>query len=415
MRFALFVSALALCLLTSPGGAAEAGWITYVNRADRFALNLPTQPRIEETIYLSQHKSPWKARRYTAERDGYRYVMTVVDMSSTVLTPQNDAFRNAGRPGTEKRGMIAYAASQLRQTGKVTLDTYNELQVIPGHMLEIELPDGRHNIVEIHAHGPLLYILECISPRGAVPGYDVHSSIEFLDAEGNVVRYEDNGRDFLERIPRAPATAGAAAAGREVAAEANAPLGEGWITYVNRQDRFALNLPGQPRTEEFTYVSQAKSPWKARRHTAERDGYRYVMTVVDMSTSWLTPDKDQFRNVERPGNEKRGAMAYAATQLRQTGKVTLDTYMELQVIPGHMLEIELPDGRQNVVEIHRLGDFLYILECISPPGALPGYDVQTSLELLDADGNVPRYQDNDRSFPDLVPVASRTPHASLSR
>jgi hypothetical protein len=103
-------------------------------------------------------------------------------------------------------------------------------------------------------------------------------------------------------------------------------------------------------------------------------------------------------------------MAYAATQLRQTGKVTLDGYDELQVIPGHKLEIELANGGMNIVEIHPHGNFLYILECISPPGMVPGYDVQSSLELLDAEGNVPRYQDMERTFPDLMPVASRTPH-----
>jgi hypothetical protein len=410
MRFALFLSALALCLLATPGLAANVAFITYVNRADRFALNLPTQPRVEEFTYTSEYKSPWKARRYISERDGYRYVMTVVDMSTTALTADRDQFRNVGRPGNEKRGAMAHAASNLRQTGKVTLDIYDELQVIPGHKLEIELPDGRQNLVEIHPHGNFLYILECISPRGAVPAYDVQSSLELLDAEGNVVRYEDNGYAFPDHIPLAPRAAGAAAAGREVAASANQALGGGWITYVNRRDRFALNLPGQPRIEEITYLSAAKSPWKARRYTAEGDGYRYVMTVVDMSTSALTPDRDQYRNVARPGSEKRGAMAYAATQLRQTGKVTLDGYDELQVIPGHKLEIELPNGGMNIVEIHPHGNFLYILECISPPGMVPGYDVQSSLELLDAEGGVPRYQDMERTFPDLMPVASRTPH-----
>jgi hypothetical protein len=121
--------------------------------------------------------------------------------------------------------------------------------------------------------------------------------------------------------------------------------------------------------EEFTYTSEYKSPWKARRYISERDGYRYVMTVVDMSTTVLVAGRDQFRNVGRPGNEKRGAMAHAASNLRQTGKVTLDLYDELQVIPGHKLEIELPDGRQNIVEIHPHGNFLYILECPQPAGA----------------------------------------------
>lgn len=404
MRFAILVSAALAILFANPASAADNPWITYVNRQDRFAINLPGQPKIEEFTYTSEYKSPWKARRYTVEHEGYIYRMTVVDMSTTILTAEIDQFRNVGRPGNEKRGAMAFAATNLRKTGQVTLDTYDQLQVIPGHKLEIILPDGRQNIVELHTHYDFLYIQECISPKDAVPGYDVQSSLELLDANGGVPRYEDAG--FPGKIPLAPAAAGAAAAGRDVVAEAGTnnfvPGENGWITYVSRQDRFALNLPTQPRVEEFVFTSAQGSPWKARRYISEKDGYRYVMSVVDMSTSAITPDKDQFRNVARPASEKSGAMAFAAWNLRKTGIVTEDGYEELQVIPGHKLEITLPDGRQNIVELHTHYDFLYILECISPKDAVPGYDVQSSLELLDANGNIPRYQDNNRTFPAFV-------------
>ena len=124
---------------------------------------------------------------------------------------------------------------------------------------------------------------------------------------------------------------------------------DSWIEYVNREDRFSINLPAQPTVEEFTYISEYESPWEARRYTAEHEGFIYRMTVVDMSTTSLTPEQDQYRNVGRHGNELRGAMAFAAMQLRQTGTVTLDAYEELQVIPGHKLEITLPDGSANIV------------------------------------------------------------------
>jgi hypothetical protein len=188
------------------------------------------------------------------------------------------------------------------------------------------------------------------------------------------------------------------------AADAPAPK-----AYVSREDRFALNFPTPPKVEEFTYTSEYKSPWKARRYTSEDKGYRYVMTVVDMSTTGLTRDRDQFRNVGRPGNERRGAMAFAAANLRKTGKVLVDGYEELQVIPGHKLDIELADGRVNLVEMHIHDKRLYILEIFSPPGEVPGYDVQSSLELLDAEGMVPRYRDNDYSFPDNMQIQSRVP------
>ena len=206
MPVARLFALLALCLIAVPALAADVGNIAYVSKQDRFALNFAAPPKVEDFIYKSHYGSPWKARRYTSEKDGYRSIMTVVDMSTTVLTAANDAFRNAGRPGTEKRSAMAFAAADLRKTGKVVLDTYDELQVIPGHKLEIELPDGRMNLVEIHPHQTFLYILEVISPKGEIPGYDVQSSLELLDAEGMVVRYVDDGyfypdRPIASRVP----------------------------------------------------------------------------------------------------------------------------------------------------------------------------------------------------------------------
>jgi hypothetical protein len=179
--------------------------------------------------------------------------------------------------------------------------------------------------------------------------------------------------------------------------------------FVSREDRFALNFPTPPKVEEITYISEYKSPWKAHRYTSDVQGFRYIMTVVDMSTTVLTAEKDQFRNVGRPGNERRGAMSFAANTLRKTGMVTLEGYEELQVIPGYKLEITQADGRQNLVEIHTHLKRLYILECISPPGEVPAYDIQSSLQLLDADGLVPRYRDNEYSFPDNMQVQSKLP------
>ena len=199
MLLARVFALMALCLVALPAVAAGQGDMAYVSRQDRFALNFPVAPKIEEFTYRSQHGTPWKARRYSAAKDGYEYVMTVVDMSTTTLVPGNDAFRNAGRPGTEKRAAMAHAATNLRKTGKVLLDTYEELQVIPGHKLEIELLDGRMNLVEIHPHQTFLYILEVVSPKDQIPGYDVQSSLELLDAEGMVVRYVDDGYFYPDR------------------------------------------------------------------------------------------------------------------------------------------------------------------------------------------------------------------------
>ena len=110
MRLALIISAALAFLISPPIAAAEDPWFTYVSREDRFALNLPGQPKIEAFTYVSEHGSPWQARRHTLQYEGYVHRMTVVNLSTSILTTDSDA----SSPGFEKRGAIAFAASNLR-------------------------------------------------------------------------------------------------------------------------------------------------------------------------------------------------------------------------------------------------------------------------------------------------------------
>jgi hypothetical protein len=381
MRLSLIFSTALTVLISNPLAGADDPWFTYVSREDRFALNLPAQPRVEGYTFVSEYGAPWQARRHTAEYEGFTHRMSVVDMS----TAQTDDVS----PGFEKRGAMAFAAAQLRTTGEVILDTYDQVQVIPGHKLEIILPDGRLNLVEIHIYDELLYIQESISPADAIPGYDVQSSMELLNADLIVPRYQNTG--FPGPVPIASSNAYAP---RAAAA--------GGIDYVSRDDRFAVMLPGEPMVAEFTYESAQYSPWNARRYSVESDGHQYSMSVIDMTTSRLGPGVDAFRNTARPGSERSGALAFAAWNLRVSGAVEVDSYVERQDIPGIRVEVILEDGRRNAAEIYEHNDYLYILERISARDSAMGVDVHASLQLLDTEGGVPVYADDDRTFPDFM-------------
>ena len=174
---------------------------------------------------------------------------------------------------------------------------------------------------------------------------------------------------------------------------------QAWIEYVNKDDLFSINFPGQPKVESFTYVSEYHSQLPAHRYTAEREGAQYRVTVVNMTRTDYEP--------EHQGNEWRGSVAHAATVLRQTGKVTFDAYQEVNVIPGQALHITLPDGRRNFVQINFHARKLYILEAIVPPAAAPPDQFVASLAIIDRDGNVLRYEDNNYAFPDGRPLARR--------
>jgi len=170
-----------------------------------------------------------------------------------------------------------------------------------------------------------------------------------------------------------------------------------WFEYKNLEERFTVNFPAEPTVTTFTYTTEYNSRLPAKKFTAkDTRGSEYIMTVVDMQTTERDP--------ARQGNELRGSIAKAATDLRLTGKVTLDAYSETNVIPGHQLQITLPDGRRNFVQIHLHMRRLYIMEAIAVPGAPPPAVFQASLAILDQAGNSPRYQDNNYSFPEGTTV-----------
>ena len=175
----------AMAFLFYAASASAQGWIEYVNTDDFFAVNFPGEPRVEEFTYVSEFKSPLPSRRYIAEDASGRYQMTVIDMHTTVRPP--------GRQGVELRGAMAFAATALRQTGEVTYDAYGEIQVIPGHQLQITQPDGRRNFVQIHYHDYRLYIAEAIVPGNMPPPAHFQASVSIVDGEGRAIRYTGEG------------------------------------------------------------------------------------------------------------------------------------------------------------------------------------------------------------------------------
>jgi hypothetical protein len=175
----------AMTFLFYAGAASAQGWIEYVNTDDFFSVNFPGEPWVEEFIYVSEFKSPLPSRRYIAEDAIGRYQMTVIDMHTTVRPP--------GRQGLELRGAMAYAATELRQTGEVTYDAYGEIQVIPGHQLQITLPDGRRNFVQIHYHDYRLYIAEAIVAGNMPPPAHFQASVSIVNGQGHQIRYTGEG------------------------------------------------------------------------------------------------------------------------------------------------------------------------------------------------------------------------------
>jgi hypothetical protein len=179
MRVWKLVPAL-LALAVSATAALAQGWIEYKNLEDRFAINLPGQPRIEKYDFMSEYGATLPAHKYSAERGDSRFTVTVIDYTHM-------------RSLTDLRGSIAYAATAMRQKGKVTYDAYQEIDRIPGHQLQITEPSGRRIYGGFNLYEKKLYILEANVPAGTPPPELFRASLQVLDANGDPIRLDDNG------------------------------------------------------------------------------------------------------------------------------------------------------------------------------------------------------------------------------
>jgi hypothetical protein len=203
------VAALALALVT-PAFAQE--WDEFVFVEDGFKVNFPGRPRVENTTWVSRYRYTLPARLYTASRGAERYSLTVVDYRGldkmgaerSTQCPAgaepcigNQDGRGGGilGPGYWKmdvRGALAYATLKFLQRDAKVTDYDLEFQdVVEGYMLHLTNRDESRTLAYISMHENRLYILEGTVPKGYPEPALFQSSLGFVDAKGNGIRYTE--------------------------------------------------------------------------------------------------------------------------------------------------------------------------------------------------------------------------------
>ena len=183
-----------LLLFALPSGAQT--WVTYEDRADRFSVNFPGVPTVEELSWDSEYRAvfPGRVHRYV---DGDRsYSVTVIDYSESerihaerTNKTQADSLPNYWQ--IDVLSSIAFAAWQYRQrAAEVTYDAWHYIDLIAGHQLQLTNPDQSRSFVGIYLHESRLYILEARVPAAAPPPGLFQQSLSFLDGAGERVRYD---------------------------------------------------------------------------------------------------------------------------------------------------------------------------------------------------------------------------------
>lgn len=169
-----------------------------------------------------------------------------------------------------------------------------------------------------------------------------------------------------------------------------------WQRFVDGDEFFAVNFPGEPKITELLYASEYGGQLPAKIYSLSANGVDYRVTVVNYGTD----DRSYVRVDDHTDDDFpwlydfRGSITYAAHNIRKRGgKVTFDAWHHIEMVEGHQLQITHDDDSRTYASIYLYKDTgrLYILEAKAPKGALPQGLFQQSLSFLDEQGKRVRY------------------------
>jgi hypothetical protein len=191
--------------VSTPAMAQE--WTEITNRIDRFTVNMPGQPKVQEITWPSEYGAVFPGRVYSVEQGQNRYSITVIDYTDAERIHAERPNKTEAETGgiywqVDVQASIAYAATKFRQRPgvKVTYDAYHYIDLVSGHQLQLTNPDQTRTFVGIYLHENRLYILEATVPaRAPAPGL-FQQSLGFLDEAGNHVRYREI---YFNKLPPA--------------------------------------------------------------------------------------------------------------------------------------------------------------------------------------------------------------------
>ncbi len=160
-------------------------------------------------------------------------------------------------------------------------------------------------------------------------------------------------------------------------------LAQDWMNYFDTEQRFSVNLPGEPTIEDTTIVSLRSGTYPAKIYRADDGASSYSVKVVDYTEAGTA-------------GEVRGSIAWEAWHYRMAaeesgGKVTYDGYVTVDGIQGHQLQIINADQSRTYIGINLLAGRLYVLEARVPEGLPLPMLFQVSLQMLDENGDRLRY------------------------
>jgi hypothetical protein len=203
MRFTTVSAAL---ILATAGTVFAQEYVEYKSPQDRFAATFPTEPKVTDGTFTSQFGSMIPMRTYESDSGNSHFKVTVIDYNNieAIATekakscpPGAETCKGGGSstgPGYWKpdiQGAIHYATwNFMERDAKITYMGWNNIDLVEGTMLYMtNNKDQSRTSAAIYMHENKLYVLEGTVPKGYPdPGF-FQQSVQWLDDNGNQIRY----------------------------------------------------------------------------------------------------------------------------------------------------------------------------------------------------------------------------------
>ncbi len=190
LRMFMLISALLFS-----GSVLAQRWVPFSSVEDGFRMMAPGEFEIEEIDFETEYGIIVPARIYSHENDTGTFKMTIVDYRDSQRLHEERLEENGGLyvsiyGEVDVRGSVAFAAKKIRdRASTIEYDAYHYISRIDGHQLQTTNPDRSRMFAAIYLRNSRLYVSEATVKEGATPPGMFQQSLEFIDENGELVRY----------------------------------------------------------------------------------------------------------------------------------------------------------------------------------------------------------------------------------
>ena len=118
-----------------------------------------------------------------------------------------------------------------------------------------------------------------------------------------------------------------------------------WRQYVDQEEYFSVNFPGEPEIGVIDYHSEYGATLPAKVYSVTDGGSLHSVTVVNFTDAQsayaeLADRSDEANNASLWLYDQRASVAYAARNFRlRGGDVTFDAWHHIDLVEGHQMQI----------------------------------------------------------------------------